>query len=299
MLLGAGQGGGVGARAPAPPPPPRARGRRPASVSPTSPRLRGHRLFAFPARGSGVPAPAPAFRPLAGLEVDRQSSLRPRPLPSRGPARGGLWILPPHPKGQCLRSPPDPASESQCDARGACASGPVFLRACVCTCACVQGAGGEPGGRLTRTSALRGEGSPTPTASRKSACGECGGDTPFPALARGRPCWRVRAGGGWGPTPCPAPRSPERARGAPAGHWSLLAVGCPRPPKQVYGADPGRGHNGDARPGSPQPPRGRLGARVSRREPQAAGGRLKAVQSVFRVARRQGLAVFPAPSPGP
>lgn len=226
MLLGAGQGGGVGARAPAPPPPPRARGRRPASVSPTSPRLRGHRLFAFPARGSGVPTPAPAFRPLAGLEVDRQSSLRPRPAPSRGPARGGLWILPLHPKGQCLRSPPpDLASEGQCDARGACASGPVFLRACVCTCACVQRAGGEPRGRLTRTSALRGEGSPTPLLPERAPAVSVGATLlfrPWPVVAPAGESGRAVGGGRH---PAAAPRSPEQARGPPGGHCLVSARG--------------------------------------------------------------------------
>lgn len=44
------------------------------------------------------------------------------------------------------------------------------------------------------------------------------------------------------------------------------------------------------RPGARSPPR--LGARVSGQEPGTAGGR-------FRAARRQGLAVFPLPSPGP
>lgn len=202
--------------------------------------------------------------------MDRQSSLPPRPLPSRGPARGGLWILPPHPKGRCLRSPPRTRplrASAMCGARvqvGLCVCARVCARVRVC-----KGREASPGKADSDTGSQRGR---KPPGSRRSACGECGATLlfrPWPAAAPASGSRRTVGGG----------RHPAPAQSAPGDHppdtaWSRLAVGCPRPPRRVYGTDPGRGHDRDA-PRSPQPttPRSageRAGTGNRRREVQGS-----------------------------
>lgn len=214
-----------------------------------------------------------------------------RALCGRRPSGLGLipsWSLagrpvdPRTPRARACGPPatPNPASGSQCDARGACAREPVCLRSCVCTCACVQEAGGEPGGRLTPTPALRGEGSPrVPEGAPAVSVGAT-------LLFRPRPCWRAVGGGRY---PGPAPSAPRDHPLDTA--WPRLAVGCPRPPRRVYGADTGRGRDGVADAGASE-----------RGEPAgtAGGGREAQGRSVVSQAvRRQGLAAFPPPPPGP
>ena len=214
----------AGPSAPTPAPRPRAEASLGQSYQPSSPRAPA---FRFPCPRLRGPNSGPCLPPARGIGGGpaELSAAAARPFP--GPCAGRPVDPSSAPQGPvpAVPPPPDLASEGQCDARGACASGPVFLRACVCTCACVQGAGGEPRGRLTRTSALRGEGSPTPLLPERAPAVSVGATLlfrPWPVVAPAGESGRAVGGGRH---PAAAPRSPEQARGPPGGHCLVSARG--------------------------------------------------------------------------